>query len=304
MDQSTFSWKVGTDFSISNGIFGTHFSNNGLTRSFENIEVPTHRHDVEMDLKRASFSIMKSINEEWDAALMIPYFWKSQKASISFLEPADPLQVEYAERSGYIHHRTENYDGFGDMEFMGGFKKRDLFKDGSIFRLGMGLALPSGRTESDPWILGDSGKKHLHIQFGNGTVDPLLNLYYGFQVNDSIGLGLYAKARLPLYHNNKGFRGASELAISPMVNWTYNENLSFSAGLSIEYYGYSDWRMSGRDPNSGFLHASASFNLSYTLSENLDVGLGFTKPVHQSFYGEGEDFEIAPSATLSLRRSF
>ena len=59
---------------------------------------------------------------------------------------------------------------------MAGFKKRDLFKDGSILRLGMGLALPSGRTESDPWILGDSGKKHLHIQFGNGTVDPLLNL--------------------------------------------------------------------------------------------------------------------------------
>ena len=94
------------------------------------------------------------------------------------------------------------------------------------------------------------------------------------------------------------------MALSPMINWTYSDKLSFSAGLSIEYYGYSDWRMSGRDPNSGFLHASASFNLSYALSKNLDVGLGITKPVHQSFYGEGEDFEIAPSATLSLRRSF
>ena len=118
MDQSIFSWKVGTDFSISNGIFGSHLSNNGLTSSFENVEVPTHRHDVEMDLRRASLSIMKSINEEWDAALMIPYFWKSQKASVSFLEPADPLQLEYAERSGYIHHRTENYNGFGDMELL------------------------------------------------------------------------------------------------------------------------------------------------------------------------------------------
>mgnify|MGYP003978449917 FL=1 len=293
-----------TDFSISNGIFGAHLSNNGLTSSFDNIEVPTHRHDVEMDLRRASFSIMKSINEEWDATLMIPYFWKIQKASISFLEPANPIEAEYAKRSGYIHHRTENYDGFGDVEFMAGYKKRDLFKDGSVLRLGMGLALPSGITESDPWVLGDFGRKHLHIQFGNGTVDPLLNLYYGFQINDSMGLGLYAKARLPLYHNNKGFRGASELAISPMVNWTYNEKLSFSAGLSIEYYGYSDWLMSGRDPNSGFLHVSAALNLSYALSESFDIGFGITKPLHQSFYGEGEDFEIAPSATLSLRRFF
>ena len=156
-------------------------------------------------------------------------------------------------------------------------------------------------------MLRDEDEKfwNIYLQiFGSFVISFILHTPQYFQINDSIGLGLYAKARLPLYHNNKGFRGASELAISPIVNWTYNEKLSFSAGLSIEYYGYSDWLMSGRDPNSGFLHASAALNLSYALSESFDIGLGITKPLHQSFYGEGEDFEIAPSATLSLRRSF
>ena len=89
-----------------------------------------------------------------------------------------------------------------------------------------------------------------------------------------------------------------------MVNFTISEKLSASLGLSAEYFGYSDWRLTGRDPNSGFLHSSLSFNLSYAMKENSDLGFGVTKPFHQSFYGDGEDFEISPSFTFSLRKSF
>ena len=44
------------DYSFSNGIKGGHLSNDGLTESFEKILVPTHRHDVEMDLKSKCFT--------------------------------------------------------------------------------------------------------------------------------------------------------------------------------------------------------------------------------------------------------
>ena len=304
MDQSAYSWKIGTDFSLSNNISGSHLAFYGLNELNEFVEVPTHRHDTEMDLRRVSLSFMNSIDEEWDVGLTIPYFWKSQEANVSFLEPATPLDVEYAERAGFIHHRNEEYHGFGDIELMAGLKKRDLLKEGSIMRIGLGLTLPTGRTEDDPWLLGDLGKKHLHIQFGNGTIDPLINFYYGFQISEKIGLGFYSRARLPFYRNTKGFRGAPELAFSPMVNFTISEKLSASLGLSAEYFGYSDWRLTGRDPNSGFLHSSLSFNLSYEMKENLDLGFGFTNPIHQSFYGDGEDFEISPSLTFSLRKSF
>ena len=279
-------------------------ANYGLNDSYEFVEVPTHRHDVEMDLRRVSLSFMKSIDDDWDIGLTVPYFWKSQEAKVSFIEPANPIEMEYAERAGFIHHRTENYHGFGDLELMAGFKKRDFLKEGSIMRIGMGLALPTGRTEDDPWLLGDLGQKHLHIQFGNGTIDPLINFYYGFQISEKIGLGFYSRARLPFYHNSKSYRGAPEFAFSPMVNFTISEKLSASAGLSAEYFGYSDWKLTGRDPNSGFLHSSLSFNISYAMREDLDLGFGVTKPFHQSFYGDGEDFKVAPSFTFSLRRSF
>ena len=77
---------------------------------------------------------------------------------------------------------------------------------------------------------------------------------------------------------------------------------SASVGLSAEYFGYSDWRLTGRDPTQGFF-SSLSFNLSYAMKENLDLGFGVTKPFHQSFYGDGEDFEISPSLTHSLYAS-
>ena len=181
-------------------------------------------------------SFMKSIDDVWDIGLTIPYFWKSQEAKISFIEQANPIEMEYAERAGFIHHRTEDYDGFGDLELMAGFKKRDFLKEGSIMRIGMGLALPTGRTEDDPWLLGDLGKKHLHIQFGNGTIDPLINFYYGFQISEKIGLGFYSRARLPFYHNTKSYRGAPELAFSPMVNFTMSAKLAASVGISAEYF--------------------------------------------------------------------
>ena len=79
LDQSAYTWKIGTDFSLSNNISGSHLAFYGLNELNEFVEVPTHRHDTEMDLRRVSLSFMKSIDEEWDVGLTIPYFWKSQE---------------------------------------------------------------------------------------------------------------------------------------------------------------------------------------------------------------------------------
>ena len=93
LDQAVYSWKVGTDFSFSNGITGSHLANYGLNDSYEFVDVPTHRHDVEMDLRRVSLSFMKSIDDDWDVGLTVPYFWKSQEAKVSFIEPANPIEM-------------------------------------------------------------------------------------------------------------------------------------------------------------------------------------------------------------------
>ena len=159
------------------------------------------------------------------------------RGQISFIEQANPIEMEYARRDPFII--VLRIMMVWNLELMAGFR-RDFLKEGSIMRIGMGLALPTGRTEDDPWLLGDLGKKHLHIQFGNGTIDPLINFYYGFQISEKIGLGFYSRARLPFYHNSKSYRGAPELAFSPMVNFTMSEKLSASVGISAEYFGYSD----------------------------------------------------------------
>jgi hypothetical protein len=70
--------------------------------------------------------------------------------------------------------------------------------------------LPLGRTEEDPFRLGDMGLPHQHIQFGNGTFDPLLAL----DVSRSFGrlqAAAYGQAQLTLYANTKGFQAGSRL---------------------------------------------------------------------------------------------
>ena len=89
-----------------------------------------------------------------------------------------------------------------------------------------------------------------------------------------------------------------------MINWSISEKVSASAGIVLERFGHADWQKSGTDPNSGLLHASASLNLSYAATEQLDISLGITKPSHQRFFGNGENFEIAPGFSFSVRKSF
>ena len=64
-----------------------------------------------------------------------------------------------------------------DLLFIG-YKIRGLFKTGDVVSTRFGTTIPIGRTEENPWKLGDAGIEHLHIQFGTGTFNPIANLRY------------------------------------------------------------------------------------------------------------------------------
>ena len=294
---------MGFDFSTTRGLTGGHPETEGITPDGRVVEVVEHAHEVELDLTRYELSLSRTFNDTWDTVIRIPYFIKDQTASVVFPNGGSAADRDAAIRSGYAHHRTEVYEGFADIEATMGWRKRDLFGKDSVFRASFGLTLPTGETQADPLVAGDLGQEHLHIQFGNGTFDPLLDFYLGIPLSEKWAFSLYGKARVPLYKNSKGYRGPVEASLLPRVTYLASKKLSLSAGLGANYYGYSEWN-GRRDPNSGQFALNASLGAGYKFSERFTASLGLLLPIYTDNFSGEDALDPTPTLTISTAWTF
>ncbi len=292
------------DISTSRGLTGGHPETDGISPSGEVITVRDHAHRVELDLTRYELGISRTFDETWDAFLRIPYFIKDQTATVVFEDGTSAADRAAAIRSGNSHHRTQTYEGFSDFELGVGWRRRGLLLDDSVFRFSFGLALPVGDYETDdPLAAGDRGQDHLHIQFGNGTFDPILDAYFGFPLTKKLGLSFYAKGRFPLYENDAGFQGSIEGTFIPRLTYLATKKLSFSAGLAANYYGYSEWN-GRRDPNSGQFATNAALSVGYKFSEKFTASVSALLPVYTKTFSGEDSLDPSPTFTLSAAWSF
>jgi len=301
--QDAASWRVSLDFAVSRGLSGGHPETEGLTADGRLVETVLHRHEVTLDLTRYELGLTRTFDAHWDAFMRIPYFIKDQHAEVLFPYGGTPEEREDAIRNGFIHHRTDLYEGFSDIELGVGWKKRGLLGEGSIFRFSLGVTIPSGATEPDPLVAGDLGLEHNHIQFGNGTFDPILDFYYGKPLGSKFAFSLYGKGRFPLYENNHGYQGGIEGALIPRVSWLVNKKLSLSAGLAANYYDYTTW--SGRrDPNSGQFTLNAALGAGYKFNEHLTGSLSVLLPLYTDTFSGEDSLDPAPTFGVSAAWSF
>ncbi len=292
------------DISTSRGLSGGHPETEGINAAGEVIETVLHAHEVELDLTRYELGISRTFDDQWDAFVRIPYLVKDQTAAVVFPNGGTAEERAAAIRSGYTHHRTDLYEGFADIEAGVGWRKQGTFLgDDSIFRFSLGFALPNGRTESDPLAAGDLGQFHTHIQFGNGTLDPLLDFYLGVPFTKKVALSLFGRSRLPFYENIHGYRGSVEASLVPRVTWLPSKNLSFSTGLAANYYGYSEWH-GRRDPNSGQFTINAILGAGYKWNEHLTTSLTVLLPVYTDTFSSEDALDPAPTFALSAGWNF
>jgi len=303
MGQDKDSWRVGLDISVSRGLSGGHPEDHGVTADGQLIHVAEHAHHVDLNLTRYELSISRTFNDTWDAAIRLPWFIKDQTATTEFFGDVSAEDRDAALRNGFIHHRTGTYRGFSDAELSVGCRKRGLFDVAAVARISLGVTLPFGSTEPDPWVLGDAGLVHEHIQFGNGTFDPVVDAYLGVPLNEKWGFSVYAKGRFPFYENSHGYRGSFEGTLIPRITWLPTKKMSISAGLAANYYGYSYW--SGRrDENSGQFTLNATLSAGMKLSESVTASIGTLLPLYTKSYGVGDALDPAPVFTWSLARQF
>jgi hypothetical protein len=114
--------------------------------------------------------------------------------------PFQPLE-------GDLHHRNETLVRPTDPWLL---LHGNRTLGGCAGALRLGLTVPVGRTEDDPFRLGDLGLRHQHLQFGTGTWDPLLGIVVERPLG-GIRLSLSGLGRFTVYENGRGYRSGHRL---------------------------------------------------------------------------------------------
>ena len=286
------------------GYEGSHSETKGLSADGRVIRVPLHRHEVSLDYWRAEIEAEYTFARSWDLVFRLPLDYKDQSSAVRTVDPATPAERESMLRNMEIHHRNESYKGPGDVTLMLSHRRYGLFRDGDYLKLSAGATLPSGRTEENPYVLGRAGLRHLHIQFGTGTVDPYLEAYYRIPLTSRLALGSYFFGRFPAYENGKSFHGAAEV--------TTGMNLSYALGPRWMVHGNGTWFRQGyaywgaeRDINTGLTAASGLFGATFRPRERMSIGMDLRFPVTQSTLSpDGDTFKHGLTVLLRISKSF
>jgi len=140
----------------------------------------------------------------------------------------------------------------------------------------LGLSLPVGRTEPDPYRLGAEGKWHEHTQLGSGTVIPIVGMGLSYAL-DPVELSVSALGLFSVYENDEGFRAPTRIfgglrAAFPLLS----RKLSPYATVDLAHEGTEIWHgtygLEGFNARTDLL-AGAGIAWEFLPTYRLDVGL-------------------------------
>lgn len=281
---------------------GGHPHVHGLSPEGQEIEVPLHEHVVELDFVRTELSWEYTFKSNWSLWLRVPFDTKMQDASINFVDPVTEYEKEAIFRNRDIHHRTETYSGMSDLRLLVAHRFNGFLSPKGRLDLAFGISLPVGKTEEDPLKAGDEGRKHLHIQFGTGTFDPLLELHYAMRLTDRLSLAIFTINRISIYQNHRTYQGPFETTSG--FSFGYKAAKWLTPRLTFANFSQTQAEWDGTtDPNSGLISYNVTANLTFKLKNGLTITPGYRLPVTQrTLANEGDTFEYGP--TLTLNASF
>jgi hypothetical protein len=128
-----------------------------------------------------------------------------------------------------LHHRNETLSGLADPQLGLDFGHQ-WTEWGLAARLG--ISIPLGPTEPNPFELGRLGLWHQHIQFGTGTWDPVLALAVGRPAGP-LDLRLSGIARLPGGENEHGYHAGPRYSVLLGASPNLGSVWSANAGLTL-----------------------------------------------------------------------
>ena len=270
---------------------GGHFTRGGTTASGTSTPVPLYRHEVSLDYARVELELQYALSQAWDVALRVPWERKTQNASIATIDPATADQRADMQRNADLHHRDGTFEGLGDLQFLGRKRFGNL-------RIGAGFTIPTGSTVEDPYLLGDRGIQHLHIQFGTGTFDPLLEASYRRPLGERFTTSAYLATRLPFYENDRTFQAPAEGSGGVSLGHRTTERVSLRVEAGAYAQGYGHWN-GLRDENTGLIATSIGAGATVRL-RSLTVSADVRYPLSQRTLDDGDAFEQGPTFAVTF----
>jgi thiol-disulfide isomerase/thioredoxin len=228
-------------------------------------------HDQDLIISEARLSVDVGISRRFAASLMLPV--RTVGTSIRFLDTSGS-EVELVNES--THHRNETLFGLADPMLLG---STSITVRGWRMTARAGLTIPLGRTEENPFTLGDMGLRHQHVQMGTGTFNPV----FAAEVARSWGnwrAGVFALSQQTIYENGKGYqagdRYAGGLAVQRRLAKRWNVRATIDAlGESAERW---DGIIHTEDGNRGRFDLVFGAGASWAVGERVGIDLALKVP--------------------------
>jgi hypothetical protein len=211
---------------------------------------------VEMDMEMHMVEVMYGITDDLTLMIMPQYM-------------AMDMTHQSSHGGGHIHkHRVE---GFGDTDVMGLYslyKKEDEANRQAV-HLNLGLSLPTGSIDE---TFTDHHDKVYNLpyqmQFGSGTVDPIIGATYNGSMGDW-SWGAQTLNTIRVGENSKGYRLGNEYTATGWIA----RNVTNFASLSLRLDGERWDDVSGRNTSLP-LKAIAGANPSELDGERVMANVG------------------------------
>jgi hypothetical protein len=253
---------------------------------------PLHLHDQRLYPLELRLAGEYGLSRTFGAELQVPLRFMRTTVEYTTLggAPYEPIDAG-------VHHRDETIVGPADPWL--------LVRIGSFvgkwwLATRPGVSLPLGRTEEDPFELGDRGLRHQHVQLGTGTVDPI-GVVEASRSFEGIELDFFAQAQLSLYENGHGYRAPLRVSGGGTIGTKLVGKLE--GGLGVEGFHEGPERWDGivrQDASLGRSEILAALVATQTLGKTtLSLGLRFPL-VRHVVTGEDPQGELSSPVTLSL----
>ena len=256
------------------------------------LEEQAFYHDLDFALVNYELGLGYSLASWVTLETSIPL--RTAYTKVQFLNEAD----EVLEGFESIHHRDETLFGIGDVTFGARFDVlRGLEMDGLVLLISAGLSVPSGSTRPNPFALAREGKRHQHIFFGTGTIDPYLSAAVTYRMDWGRVSG-FVLGKLSLYENRYGYKGPG--TIYGGVDTASDFGLEvFEASLGV--HAMREFPATWGDENaenSGRTDLMVAMGVSWRMNDAWRLRAGAKVPVYTA--AVGGQLEIPIIADLGI----
>ncbi|MBL9020528.1 MAG: thioredoxin family protein [Myxococcales bacterium] len=205
----------------------------------------------------------------------------------------EEVQIE----NPFIHHHNETLVGSGDPWL---FARMSLPAGGFTLGARLGVSLPLGRTEEDPFELGDRGIAHEHSQFGTGTFQPLLGLEVA-RIFGPVRAEVFGLTLQSLYENDHGYYAGDRYAAGAGASSALGTTRwRFRTTVEVQHETAEKWNGIIRtdEGNIGRTDLLVGAEAMFRITDDWHLGAQLKIPVYVKV--QGGQLDMSPYLGLSF----